>query len=488
VFRPHPLRLGFFFLLAFGLAISSCSSPRRPAFAITHVTLIDVTDGGTPLRDSTVVVSGNRISVVGPSSSVSIPRGAKVLDATGKVLIPGLADMHLHLTGAGEPTGSREFFLPLLVANGITTVRDMGGKIEYLKELREEIDSGKRLGPQIFFTGPYLDGDPPGYQPAIVVRNASDAHQAVTELKQQGVDFIKVQSRLSREAYFAIAKESQAQQMRFVGHVPDTVSALEAGKAGQSSIEHLTGVLLATSSREEELRRRQIAPGPANESSDAALERSRQWQRDLLQSLSPQKSAVLLSALAKNHVVQVPTFPVLVHLGFLNPDTDLSGDAHSKYLSSALRKIWEQGRKERLDYRTEADFALRREIIQRLLEVVGKMNAAGITILAGTDAAAPNVFPGFSLHEDLEFLVKAGLTPLQAVQAATRNPAQFLLRGDQGTIAVGQRADFVLLDANPLQDIRNTQQIRAVMLNGKLLERRDLDALLDSTARFAATH
>jgi Amidohydrolase family len=209
---------------------------------------------------------------------------------------------------------------------------------------------------------------------------------------------------------------------------------------------------------------------------------------DLLQSLSPQKSALLLSEFAKNHVAQVPTFPVLVHLGFLIPETDLSGDPRSRYLSSALRKIWGQGRNERLEYRTEADFTLRREIIQRSLEMVGKMNAAGITILAGTDAAAPNVFPGFSLHEDLQFLVEAGLTPLQALQAATRNPAQFLARGDQGTIAAGQRADLVLLDGNPLQDIRNTQQIRAVVLNGKLLERRDLDALLDSEVQFAATH
>jgi len=445
-------------------------------------------NGGKPLRDSTVVVLDNRISVVGPSSSVSIPRGAKVLDATGKFLVPGLADMHLHLTGAGEPTGSREFFLPLLVANGITTVRDMGGNVEYLKKLRDEIDSGKRLGPQIFFTGPYLDGDPPGYQPAIVVCNTSDARHAVAELKQEGVDFIKVQSRLSREAYFAIARESQTQQIRFVGHVPDTVSALEAAKAGQASIEHLTGVLLATSSREEELRRRQLAPGLVDASPGASLDRSRQWQRDLLQSLSPQKSAILLSAFAKDRVAQAPTFPVLVHMGFLTPETDLRSDPRLKYLSSGVQKIWEQGRKERLEYRTEADFALRREIIQRSLEIVGRMNAVGITILPGTDAAAPNVFPGFSLHEDLEFLVKAGLTPLQALQAATLNSAQFLTRSDQGTIAAGQRADLVLLDANPLQDIRNTRQIRAVVVNGRLLDRGDLDALLDSAAHFAATH
>jgi imidazolonepropionase-like amidohydrolase len=213
-----------FILTVASLALASCSSDSPSPIAITHVTVIDVMRG-QELPDSTVIVSDRRITNVGPSSSMKIPANSKMLNAAGKYPIPGLADMHLHLTGAGEPRGSREFFLPLLLANGITTVRDMGGKVEYLTKLREEIDPGKRVGPQIFFTGPYLDGDPPAYQPTIVVRNANDAQQAVTESKQQGVDFIKVQSRLSREAYFAIAKESRTQQIRFVGHCRSVLSS-----------------------------------------------------------------------------------------------------------------------------------------------------------------------------------------------------------------------------------------------------------------------
>ena len=447
------------------------------------------TGGGPPQVDSTVLVSGVQISAVGPASSLVIPPGAKIVEGKGKFLIPGLADMHIHLTGAGEPTGSREFFFPLLVANGITTVRDMGGKVEYLSELRNEVESGKRLGPRIFFTGPYLDGDPPGYQPAMVVRTGSDAREAVSRLKGQGVDFIKVQARLSREAYFAIASECRAQQMRFVGHVPDTVSALEASEAGQASIEHLTGVLLAISSHEEELRREQLAAGPPNESVDAALKRIRTWQRSLLDSFSARKTDVLLQEFATNHTWQVPTFPVLVHMGFMTPQTDLRDDIRSKFLSSQLRQIWDQGRKESLEHRGTEDFALRREIIKRSLEIVGKMNAAGIPVMAGTDAAAPNVYPGFSLHEDLAFLVQAGLTPLQALQAATVRPAEFLgCSREQGAISPGQRADLILLDANPLEDIHNTQKIRAVVLHGELLERNDLDVLLTRAERFATTN
>jgi imidazolonepropionase-like amidohydrolase len=476
------------------LLLASCSSQptSTPSLAITHATVIDAT-GAAPHPDTTVLISNQQITVVAPSSSIAIPRGAQVLDATGKFLIPGLADMHVHLTGAGEPNGSRKFILPLLVANGITTVRDMGGKVEFLKKLRSEID--KRpflrqalLGPQIFFTGPYLDGDPPGYQPSIVIKTAAEASNAVDLLTNQGVDFIKTQSRLSRDAYFAITEESKKKGIRFVGHVPDRVSALEASNAGQASIEHLTGVLLACSSKEAELRAEQFAPDPPNATPEQSLERSRAWQRSLLDSYSEEKAAALFRAFATNGTWQVPTFPIIVHFGFMTPKTDLPRDPRMKYVPQNERKIWQQGINERLEHRSDPDFALREEIVNRLLEIVGKMQAAGVRIMAGTDTAAPNVFPGSSLHEDLAYLVQAGLTPMQALQAATKNPAEFLGKlNSQGTIEQGKFADLVLLDANPLADIHNTQTIRSVILRGRLLDRPALNALLSSVAQFANT-
>lgn len=159
----------------------SCSAPRMPTLAITHVTVIDAT-GAPTQQDMTLLTADQRITAVGPSGSTAIPRGAQILDATGKFLIPGLADMHVHLTGAGEPTGSREFIIPLLLASGVTTVRDMGGNVEDLLRLRNEISSGIRLGPQISFTGSYLDGDPPAYQPSIVVKTSTEARAAVDRL------------------------------------------------------------------------------------------------------------------------------------------------------------------------------------------------------------------------------------------------------------------------------------------------------------------
>src|SRR5713101_7057643 len=211
--------------------IWSCSAPRKPVLAITRVAVIDAT-GAQPRQDMTVIIIDERVAALGPYGSTAIPRGAQILNATDKFLIPGLADMHVHLTGAGEPGGSREFIIPLLLANGITTVRDMGGYLESLIPLRQEISQGKRLGPQIFFAGPYLDGNPPSFQPALVVTNSDEASADVHSLIQRGVDFIKVQSILSRDAYFAIANVCRREHITFVGHVPDRVTAAEASDAG----------------------------------------------------------------------------------------------------------------------------------------------------------------------------------------------------------------------------------------------------------------
>jgi imidazolonepropionase-like amidohydrolase len=482
--RSARAAIQWFLTIAVAISVAACSS-YPTAIAITDVTLIDAT-GAPPQQDMTVLVADGRISAIGRSAQVAVPNHYKQVDGAGKFLIPGLADMHVHLTGAGEPSGSREFFIPLLVANGITTVRDMGGKVEYLKQLRAEINSGKRLGPQIFFTGPYLDGNPPSFQPSIVVQTPAEAAAAVDKLKAEGVDFIKVQSRLQPEPYYAIAEESKKDGIRFVGHVPDSITAAVASDAGQASIEHLTGVLLGCSAREAELRKRQVSAGPGT-SREEALAEDRSWTRTLLDSYSDEQAALLIKKFAANRTWQVPTFPTLVHLGFVTPDTDLGNDPRLKYVPAQLRHIWEQGRRAALAGRDSTDFAQRAEIIRRSLEIVGKMNAAGVPIMAGTDAAAPNVFPGSSLHEGLAYLVQAGLSTMQALQAATARPAEFLQRSaQQGTIEVEKRADLVLLDANPLDDIHNTTKVRAVILNGKLLERSDLDKLLAGVERFAS--
>jgi hypothetical protein len=477
--RPH-LLLSFFFLL------SACHKPHPATIAIIHVTVLDAT-GAPPQPNSTILIDNEKISAVGPDSTLEISTGTRVIDATGKFLIPGLADMHIHLMGAGEPAGSREFILPLLIANGITTVRDMGGDVAQLKKLKKEIDSGDQPGPKIFFTGPYLDGNPPYFQPSIIVQTPAEADAAVRKLKSEGVDFIKVQSGLKPDAYFAIALAARKENIRFVGHVPDSISATQASDAGQASIEHLTGILLACSSREEELREQQLHPPSHKETPRQTSLRQRAWQQAVLNSYSPEKAQKLYAKLLANHTWQVPTLPLLIELAFLTPATDRAGDPNLKYIPQNLRKIWKQGRAESLANKTPGDFLLRAKLVEASLKAVGDMHAAGIAIMAGTDSTAPNLVPGFALHDSLADLVQAGLTPMQALQAATSKPAEFLNRSnEQGTIAPGQRADLVLLDANPLADIHNTEKIRAVFLKGECLDRAALDTLLARAAQFAA--
>jgi len=464
---------------------ATCKKPTSSFLAIVHVTVIDLT-GALPAPDQTVLIEKEKIVSLGPSQSISIPSGAKVVDGTGKFLMPGLADMHVHVTGAGEPDGSRKFMLPLLVANGITTVRDMGGYLESLVPLQKEIEEGKLLGPRIVFAGPYLDGDPPAFQPAAIVANRDDAEAAVLWLKRRGVDFIKVQSNLSRDAYFAIADAAKQQNIPFVGHVPDRVTAWEAADAGQKSIEHLTGVLRACSSDEPGLMREQFRPPPVHDTPENSFSRSYFWRERLLLTYSEENAKKIIAKFAEKHTWQTPTLILLKgasDAAFLKVPAQ---EPRLKYIPASEQRLWDEYHRANTEHAMPKEPVLRSVILEKSEEMVGAMQKGGVRILAGTDSPAYFVFPGSGLHEELALLVKAGLTPMEALQSATRNAAEFLERLDsQGTVAAGKNADLVLLDANPLDDIRNTQKIRAVILRGKLLGRSSLDSLLANCEKFA---
>ncbi len=479
--------LGFITIV---ICMTACSCSLHPptSLAITHVTLIDAT-GAAPQTDMSVFLADEHIAAIGPSKSVFIPQKTKTLDATGKFLIPGLVDMHVHLTGAGEPTGSRDFILPLLLANGITTVRGMGGDLESLITLRHEIEQGRLPAPRIFFAGPYLDGNPPFFQPSLVVTNSAEASEDVHSLISRGADFIKVQSNLSRDAYFAIADVCRREHITFVGHVPDHVTAAEASDAGQKSIEHLTGVLRACSSDEPLLIRKQFATGPKKATIGQSLNRELGWQRELLQSYSEEQATALIAKFIRNKTWQVPTLILLRNDAFPTPETDPTRDPRRKYIPLQVLANWQKGATDRDKDATPQEFSLRNRLMQASLRIVGKMNKAGVPILAGTDTTAPFVFPGSSLHEELALLVQAGLTPMQALQAATKLPAEFLGKQQtQGTIEQGKIADLLLLDADPLGDIHNTEKIRAVIVRGKLLDRNVLDELFVKEENFAKVH
>jgi imidazolonepropionase-like amidohydrolase len=291
----------------------------------------------------------------------------------------------------------------------------------------------------------------------------------VRSLKQQGADFIKVLSP-AREAYFALADEAKKQNIAFAGHVPETVTAAEASNAGQKSIEHLSNILIACSSREDELR---AARATAIAKSDAAA--FARIAQETLDSYDANKAAALFARFVKNGTWQAPTL-VWTQVE-ANLDQAPADDGRLKYLPRAVRAEWQPAK---LTANTKPEeFALNRRVFAKYLEIVGAMQRAGVQIIAGSDSLDPYVFPGSSLHEELALLVKSGLTPMEALQAATRNAATYLgLLDNYGTVEEGKRADLVLLDANPMTDITNTQKISAVVLGGRMMNKAALQELL----------
>ena len=443
------------------------SQPKQ--LVLTHVTVIDAT--GAPANpDMTLVITGDRITELGKTPNVRVPKDAQVIDATGKFLIPGLWDMHVHWY--------LKEYLPLFIANGVTGARLMWGMPMH-QQWRKEIENGTLLGPRLVIASPIVDGPNPVWPASVSVSNDREARQAVTKARQDGADFIKVYSRLTREAFFAIADETKKQGISFAGHVPQSVTAAEASDAGQKSIEHLTGVLTACSSREEELRKQTGAAGskpPQGQLPNPATQR--QSNRLILETFSPEKAAALFARFNRNQTWQCPTLTVLRSAASLD-DPNFRNDPRLKYMPPATRTQWDPAKDFRFKNRTAEDFELARLVFKKQLELVGAMRRAGVEFLAGTDALNPYCFPGFSLHDELALLVNAGLTPMEALQAATLNPARFLGKERElGTVEKGKIADLVLLDANPLEDIRNTQEINAVILRGKLIAKSELQRML----------
>ena len=455
----------FSFLSVAGFAQSSSPS----TLTIHDVTVIDAT--GAPAKPhQTVVVEGAKITAIDSSAmrSAGKLRGKRV-DGSGKFLIPGLWDMHVHMVfGDWFPHG-KEITLPLFIANGITGVRDMGGELEVLQQWRREITSGKLIGPRIVMPGPMLDGPQPRFPSSIAIKTPEDGRRAVNDLKRRGVDFIKLQSLIPRDAVFAIADQAKKQGIPFVGHVPDAVRASEASNAGQKSFEHLIGIFEGSSPLEDE------------------FIKGAKTEKQFLETYDPKRADALFALLAKNQTWQCPTL-VWERGGNLIDQRDFASDTRAKYVPSYWKDVtWKRFTEQvEHDFNTD-DLAIRKRFVEKEIEVVKAMQKAGIPFLAGTDTPpGVYIFPGFSLHEELQRFVAAGFTPMEALQAATLNPAKFIGREDElGTIEKGKIADMVLLDANPLDDIGNTQKIAGVISNGHYFSRADLDQMLANVEKAA---
>jgi imidazolonepropionase-like amidohydrolase len=471
-------------LLVIGLAFCAVAllakekTPRSHLLVIRHVTVIDAT-GAAPKPDVTIAIEDGRIANI----SKYVPKGkggAIDVDGTGKYLIPGLWDMHVHLAGvSADPKWSKNSLLPLLVASGVTGARDMGGDLDALLEWKKQIAEGALLAPHLVVAGPMLELARQGGPDVAIVHTPEDGRKTVDELALRGADFIKTLSRLSRESFFAIAEEARTRSLPLAGHVPFALTALEASAAGMNSIEHIyySGLALDCSSRESELREKLSMARAARDSKavQAALD-------EAVASFSKEKADALWRTLIHNHTWMVPTLAAMEaasHLDKVSPD-----DPGLAFVPKSLVAEWSPENLRKSNPPAVLQFLGRQ--FENNMRLAGEMHRAGVKMLAGSDSLDTYFFPGASLHPELALLVEAGFTPMEALQAATRGPAEFLSQLQQrGTVEKGKAADLVLLAANPLENIDNTRRIAGVILDGRYFSGADLEKMF-AEARVAA--
>lgn len=457
-----------------------------------NITVIDV-GKGEARPGMTVVLSGNRIASVGKTSE--IPKGSQVVDGSGKFMLPGLWDMHSHSL-------DRWAWSSLLnIANGVTGFRDPAAILDpaEIVKLREDIEHGKVFGPRFIASGRIIDGSPSSRRTYVTINTPDEMRAEVGRRKIAGLDFVKIYTRLSRDAFAAAAAESKRLDIPLDGHVPLSLTAAEASDAGMRSVEHSYRHRMACATAETELRKLLLKQIDLR-SDDPRIYWSNEDKAFLLglNTYSSEKCVELGKKFARNGTWFVPTL-VEMQTRFRNEyfgeDSfeERFKDPRLRYVSPAKRTAWREDMiwdvgflnghmsygsrgPETMEKEREREFANR-------IKMPADLHRGGARILAGTDvdSSFAFLFFGFSLHDELELLVKGGLSPLEALRAATINPAVFLKREkDLGTVEAGKLADLVLLDASPLEDIRNTKKINAVVANGKYLPKNELEKLLNA--------
>lgn len=431
---------------------------------VQNVTIIDVKTGDAHSGRS-VGIDGDKITKI-YEADVKASADTQTIDATGKFIIPGLWDMHTHYFW--NYTSSN----PALIANGVTGIREMWGNIEVIKMVRDQTAAGNMVAPDIYTAGAIIDGTPPIWPGSAGVGNAEEAIAEVDKQIAQGVDFLKVYSRLTKEAYYAIAEKSKEANIPFAGHIPSSITIWEAMEAGQYSSEHMYGILEAVNSNPEELA---AQPSPFSEKSMELMVDN--FDEDLFDSLA--------TVMAKSEMWLSPTLTVLRSIANLD-DSTYTNDPRLKYVPAFMTASWNPANDFRFKGRPASFYKTSRKNYKFQLSLMGKLADKGVKIIAGTDFANPYCFPGFSLHDELALMVEGGMSTLQALQAATINAAIFQGKESQfGTVENGKLASLVLLNANPLADISNTQKIETVILRGKVMDRTALDKLLVSAQKLS---
>lgn len=460
--RALPTFLVAVLCLAFAFITAACAQPGTPdtkeAIAFVGVNVVPM-DREAVLENHTVVVRDGRILSVSPAGAAQIPESARRIDGAGRWLMPGLVEMHGHVPGPGDPA-YLENVLFLYLANGVTTVRNMAGHPSHLA-LRNRIATGELIGPRIFTASPWLH---PG-----VAGTAEEARKAVRNYQAAGYDLIKIGS-IPRDAYAAMAETAQEIGMPFGGHIPDEVGLAEALDARQASIDHLdryVEFLVPESARADGLEKGFFGSG---------------WVHLADEERIPEAVRRTIAAGTWN----VPTLSLVEHLASDEAPEAMIEWPEMRYMPRQVRDNWVRAKRER---QSSPDFqpAAAARLVKLRRALLRSLHEAGAPIALGSDAPQFFNVPGFSIHHEMRMMAVAGLTPYEVLVTGTRNPARYFGVPDEfGTIAPGRRADLILLEANPLEDLANVRRRAGVMVRGKWFAEVDIQARLEAIAAYVS--
>ncbi|HVI47648.1 MAG TPA: amidohydrolase family protein [Chitinophaga sp.] len=458
------------FSLAILCGVHASGQQKKADLVISSVKIIDVSNGRI-IPDQSIIIRNDSIIAVTGSKQAKHYASSQIVDGSGKYAMPGLWDMHMHFGGGDTLAAENKNFLPLYLAHGITTVRDCAADISLsVLQWRDSVNNGTLQGPTIFTSGPKLEGYKSIWLGDLEIGTTAELHKALDSLQQLKVDFVKItDNTIKPELYLEAVKEARKRGFAISGHVPYVLTMQQVSAAGLSSVEHL-GYAWKAGVKDEAALSKSIAAGEI---------KGRDINKYILANFDTATALKTYRYMAQQGTAVTPTLNISYTIAWLDKDNH-EHDPYLKYIGKGLQRTYEW-RVKRAAMDDSAAIAARHELFGKTAGILPLLLRAGVKILAGTDAGYLNSydFPGIGLHQELALLVKYGrLTPLQALQASVINSPAYLHKTNYGAVAAGKKADVLLLNANPLEDITNTQKIHAVVVKGRLLDRAALDALL----------
>jgi imidazolonepropionase-like amidohydrolase len=446
----------FVFLSIVFLAVA-CSVDSPADLVVRNVNIVDVETGNISENQTIEIRKGE---IAGIHDSGTEVAANNTIEASGKYVIPGLWDMHVHFRGGDSLISENKRLLELYIANGITTVRDAGGDITpAILDWKDQIKAGDMVGPQIFTSGPKLDGPDARWAGSIELQSVDEVPAAFDSLESLNVDYVKLyDSSISAEVYLAAIEEAEQRGLPVTGHMPFTVDFNEAVSAGLDATEHMYYVLKGASSEEEKItggvRKGEYGFWPA--------------LTEVIETYDEQTAQKTYQQMAESGTALVPTLHIGKILAYLNEE-DHSEDQFLEYIPKGIQETY-QGRLQSARQQSEEATQRRRNLRERFVNMISDIHEAEVSILAGSDSGPYNsfVYPGVSLHKELQELVAAGLSPLEALQTSIINGPEFFgVSENYGKVRQGFAADLLLLNSNPLEDIQNTRDIHSVIRQGK---------------------